>query len=257
MRIASYIANPSRIFIGVRDRCTHAVVRVNNALRGAVPPLKPSGQPELDEVRERARRRSDISDHLVTLFEESLAAEPGLIVELGVRGGESTFVFERVARRSAAALVSVDLEPCDDAVTLGISQFVQSDDISFAGRFEAWCAERGIDPAIDILFIDTNHLYDHTVQEIESWFPHLSPRARVFFHDTNMRRVYRRRDGTLGEAWSNDRDVIRAIERYLDTRFDETRDFDVSLRGWRIRHHAICNGLTILERVADEPRSSS
>ncbi len=57
-----------------------------------------SGLKELNEIKEHSLVRTDISDHLVSLFIESLSIKPKLIVELGVRGGESTFVLERVAK---------------------------------------------------------------------------------------------------------------------------------------------------------------
>src|ERR1700680_3023499 len=64
-----------------------------------------SGSCIFDEVIERSLKRTDINDHLATLFVESLGVRPSLIVELGVFNGESTFVFERVARISDAKFV--------------------------------------------------------------------------------------------------------------------------------------------------------
>ena len=49
-------------------------------------------------IRVCIARRSDISDHLATIFSEAVAAKPRLIVELGVRGGESRYALERAAR---------------------------------------------------------------------------------------------------------------------------------------------------------------
>ena len=43
--------------------------------------------------RHAQKKKTDISDHLETLFVESLSMEPKLIVELGVGDGESTMVF--------------------------------------------------------------------------------------------------------------------------------------------------------------------
>jgi hypothetical protein len=71
----------------------------------------------------------------------------------------------------------------------------------------------------------------------------------VFFHDTNLRRYYVRRDGSIGRAWDNQRGVIRATEDYVGTSFDETRDFVALRNGWLIRHSARCLGFTILERA--------
>ncbi len=216
--------------------------------------LRPRGEPppaalaELREVQRQARRRTDISDHLVTLFTQALDVKPKLIVELGVRGGESTFVFERVARLCDATLVSVDIRDCAEVCEYGRWHFVRNDDIAFGREFVAWCRERSIEPRIDVLFIDTSHLYEHTRREIETWLPLLSPNGKVFFHDSHLRTVYFRSDGSMGIGWDNDRGVMRALEEHFGTRFHETRDFVDVRDGWRIEHRAICNGLTILSR---------
>ena len=141
----------------------------------------------------------------------------------------------------------MDIEP-----TTRVSQdqrwrFVQSDDIEFAKRFPEWCRENGLPTEIDILFIDTSHFFEHTVQEIEHWFPLLAPRAKVFFHDTNLRRIYFRKDGSMGVAWSN-RGVIGALEKFFGKSFNEREDFTASINGWFITHYAQCSGFTILTR---------
>lgn len=217
-------------------------------LRSRRPPSA-TGSTALDDIKRRALVRTDISDHLVTLFAESLSVIPRTIVELGVREGESTFVMERVARIFGANLVGVDIDDCEFSNTYDKRFFVRSDDIEFARRFDAWCTENGVSPRIDVLVIDTSHLYEHTAQEIEHWFPFLADRTKVFFHDTNLKEIYRRRDGSLGTAWNNQRGVIRALEDFFGTTFDENEDFVDYRNGWLIKHHAVCNGLTILERI--------
>jgi len=203
----------------------------------------------LGDIQNRAMvRKTDISDHLPMLFTESLNVESKLIVELGVGDGESTFVLERVANLWGAKLVSVDIDDRAEVSSFKDRIFVQSDDISFAAEFPDWCRGRGFEPVIDILFIDTSHLYDHTVAEISAWFPYLASRCKVFFHDTNMSEVFVRKDGSTGKGWDNQRGVIRAIEEHLDTHFNEKIDFALAHRGWFIRHYAICNGFMILDR---------
>ena len=71
----------------------------------------------------------------------------------------------------------------------------------------------------------------------------------MLFHDTNLGEVYRHSDGSLGMAWDNERGVIRALEGFCGTSFDEKEDFVDYRRGWLIKHHAVCSGLTILERI--------
>jgi cephalosporin hydroxylase len=203
----------------------------------------------LGDIQNRAMvRKTDISDHLPMLFTESLNIESKLIVELGVGDGESTFVLERVANLWGAKLVSVDIDDRAEVSSFKDRIFVQSDDISFAAEFPEWCHRRGFEPVIDILFIDTSHLYDHTVAEISAWFPYLASRCKVFFHDTNMSEVFVRKDGSTGKGWDNQRGVIRAIEEHLDTHFNEKIDFALAHRDWFIRHYTICNGFMILER---------
>jgi hypothetical protein len=143
----------------------------------------------------------------------------------------------------------VDIDDCARVSTCKNRTFVKSDDIAFARKFPDWCAERGIRPEIDVLFIDTSHLYDHTVQEIKSWFPFLSQNSKVFFHDTNQRRVYYRQDKSMGIGWNSDRGVIRALQEYLGVTFDENVSFTNTWKGWIVRHNALCSGFTILERL--------
>lgn len=208
----------------------------------------------LNEVKKRSLVRTDMSDHLVTLFYEAIAARPKLIVELGVRGGESTFVLERVARLRGATLISVDLDDCSRVSSYEGWKFIRSDDVEFARRFKEYCAENGIEPRIDVLFIDSSHLFEHTVQEVEHWFPLLAERAKAIFHDTNLKEVYFHKDGTPRKGWDNERGVIAALERYFGRTFNEEQAFVENVDGWLIKHHPYCSGFTVLEKIPPERR---
>lgn len=247
-------AHPLDILSRLKRRLTDLLTRIWNPLVPTHP------KPETDnsafrEVLSRARRRTDISDHLATMFVEAYASRPSLIVELGVRDGESTFVFERVARAYECDLISVDIEPCEDASDYERWHFVQQDDVEFGRRFPDWCENRDVPCEIDVLFVDTSHLFEHTLEEISTWFPHLSNSAVVLFHDTNLTTLYRRRDGSLGRGWDNDRGVIRALEEYLGVNLDESRYFRTLAGGFAIEHNPECNGLTVLRGVPNHPQS--
>jgi hypothetical protein len=196
---------------------------------------------------------TDIGDHLIALFSEAMAAGPGLIVELGTRGGESTRVFLAAAGHTGAHLLCVDLEPHGltniPESTRSRFTFVQADDVRFGQYgFVPWCRERERSPSIDVLFVDTSHLYDHTRQEIGTWMPFLADTGVAIFHDTHMDHAFRRNDGSIGLGWNNDRGVIRAIEEFVGATFDETKFF-VAVRGeWLVRHSPRSNGLTILRK---------
>jgi cephalosporin hydroxylase len=170
-------------------------------------------------------------------------------VELGVRGGESTFVFERVARLCGSIMVSVDIEDCSDICRYPDWTFIQKDDIEFAAEFEAWCRQNKIKPEIDVLFVDTSHLFEHTQQEINGYFPYLSDRAKVFFHDTNLTKIYYRKDGSVSVGWDNERGVIKALEAYFNKEFNEDEPFVDFVSPFLINHNPYCCGLTILKKT--------
>ena len=200
-------------------------------------------------LMERERAFTDIADHLVAIYAEALEVHPGLIVELGTRGGESTAVFLRVADRCGSVVVSVDIAERPGHIGSDRWYFVRRDDVAFASEFPEWIRERGREPAIDVLFVDTSHKYEHTRDEIRSWIPYLSACGKVLFHDTNLRRWYRRRNWTVGHGWPNRRGVIRAIEEFLGVQIDERQAFTAVVGDWVVRHTPTCNGLTVLERL--------
>jgi cephalosporin hydroxylase len=233
------------------DWIAQKLLRRYNQLRHLMQKPRPATTDfwELADVRQRAGSITDIDEHLELMFVEALLAKPKLIVELGVRNGASTFVFERVACCCGSILISADLDDCSSISLNPQWHFFQGDDVRFAGLFREFCAARGIAPAVDLLFIDTSHYYDHTVQEIAAWFPHLSEKAKVMFHDTNLRLMGPRNDGCIALAWDNHRGVIRAVEEFLGIHLDERKQCIERAAGWLVRHWPNCNGFTILDRI--------
>lgn len=195
---------------------------------------------------------SDISDHLGAIFFFATNARPKLIVELGTRGGESTRALLASAQITGATLLSIDISgPPHTVPDLEHRwRFVKTDDVRFAkNSFRDWCASESLAPSVDVLFVDTSHEYEHTKQELEAWVEHLSSRAILIFHDTNMGNgVYRRTDGSVALGWNNQRGVIRAIEELLGRRYDENAYFCDFARGYVVMHFPHCNGLTVLQR---------
>ncbi len=206
-----------------------------------------SGFKEFDEIKKYAMERSDINDFLPLIFLESIILKPKLIVELGVRSGSSTFVFERIAKSCNANLISVDLDDCSHVCKWKKWNFVKMDDIIFAKEFKSWCKSKKIKPVIDILFIDTSHEYGHTLKEINSWFKYLAKNCKVFFHDSNVQTFYKRWDGSIGTT-QTPRGVTNALKKYLNYDFNEKINFFDVKNGWIIKHYSNCGGLTILAR---------
>jgi len=118
------------------------------------------------------------------------------------------------------------------AAIQGTLAFRPSDDVEFGKTgFAEWCRSHAREPKIDLLFIDTSHLREHTKKEMEAWEPHLSDQATVLFHDTNMGAgPYARLDGSVGYGYDNERGVIAEIEELLDAAMTRDRFSAISRR---------------------------
>ena len=198
------------------------------------------------------KRRSDISDHLGILFFTAVNSNSKLMVELGTRGGESTRALLAAASLTDSVLLSIDIEDCSQ-IKVPFSDrwhFLMADDIKFGKTgFREWCIEHSLPPVIDLLFIDTSHEYTHTKNEIELWAGYLSDRGILIFHDTNMGEgVFRRFDGSLGFGWNNQRGVIRAVEEFLNRKYDENAFFCDVTDKFNLIHFPNSSGFTILQR---------
>ncbi len=124
----------------------------------------------------------DISQHLVTLA--LLIIEFGLkeIVELGTRSGNSTLTLLEAARQINGRVLSIDMDECRETqqkvATAGLAdgwRFIQMADLEVP--------DEQLPPHIDLLFIDTNHLYDHTMAELRKYAPTVRPGGWIAFHD--------------------------------------------------------------------------
>lgn len=108
---------------------------------------------------------------------------PGALVELGVRGGNSTIAFLSALDelRGPSLLHSCDINDCDlrSVITPSMAyywRFKQSDSVEFATTYDG--------PPPSLLFVDTLHNYDQVTRELAAWVPRLAPGARILFHDT-------------------------------------------------------------------------
>lgn len=124
----------------------------------------------------------DIADHLPTL--SLLVTEFRLrnVVELGVRTGVSTLTLLEAARGVDGHVLSVDVEPCEDARS-AVESAGLADRWTFVEANDLELDDADIPQPIDFLFIDTTHLYDHTWREFKKYLPLLATNAWVALHD--------------------------------------------------------------------------
>lgn len=131
----------------------------------------------LDEYRERLIPWSDIQYAMPRLHESCRWRQQPAVLELGVRSGQSTSSFLAAAELSAGHVWSVDVNPPDVPphwLESGLWTFTRGDDMTVP-----------LPPvAVDVLFIDTTHTYEHTLAELRRFVPLVKPGGTVLLHDT-------------------------------------------------------------------------
>lgn len=133
------------------------------------------------EYRRVLGEPSDIQGHLATFVDTVIEMNAKVVIELGTRTGVSTIAWLTGLAETGGHLWSVDI---DEVPPIGAHDhwtFIQGDDL---------------DPGViaqlprpaDIVFIDTSHLYDQTVAEIEMYQHLVRPGGVMMFHDTELAR---------------------------------------------------------------------
>lgn len=125
---------------------------------------------------------SDIVDHLPTLHGHVLRYPNAVVLELGVRSGNSSSAFLAAADVVDGHVWSVDIHlpqaPGWWWETKRWTPIVGDDlDPSVLAR---------LPEKVDVLFIDTSHAYDHTLEELRTYVPRVKPGGVVLMHDTEL-----------------------------------------------------------------------
>lgn len=122
---------------------------------------------------------TDIHEHLATLYMLSIELNLRTILELGVRGGESTITLLESAKQIKGKVYSIDIDPCLEAKAIIQTYrlqkywtFIQGDDLKVK-----W------DKPIDHLFIDTTHTFDGTLKELKKYEPYVRNGGVITMHD--------------------------------------------------------------------------
>jgi cephalosporin hydroxylase len=124
------------------------------------------------------RTPSDIYLHLPRMFELVQTMNAQHVIELGTRTGVSTIAWLHALEQTGGRLTSVDI---DGRPPIGEHEhwtFIQGDDCDPA-------IVSALEPA-DIVFIDTSHLFDHTVRELNLYRWLVKPGGVICLHDTEL-----------------------------------------------------------------------
>ena len=133
-------------------------------------------QPEMTEAWQRYMQAyyqpSDMQHHVGLLY--SLAR--GNVVELGTRSGVSTAALLAGVEAHGGHVWSVDIEDCSHLFEHKQWTFVQGDSRNPEMPLQ-------VETPIDLLLIDTEHVYEITQAELALWAPHMRPGSRILLHD--------------------------------------------------------------------------
>ncbi len=132
------------------------------------------------------REWSDIQGHVQRLYDLVIELNAQEVLELGVRDAVSTSAFLAALDRTDGHLYSVDVNVPQHKIN-------EYDDPrwSFFQDFSTAPTVVGLYSLpikFDIVFVDTDHTYELTKQEIETWSPRVRPGGAMAFHDTNLER---------------------------------------------------------------------
>lgn len=183
-----------------------------------------------DEYVVRCREWSDIVDHLPRLHAEASTGD-ALVIELGVRSGNSTAAFLAAVTEHGGHVWSVDVHPPQvppEWHALDEWTVLIGDDLAIAHL---------LPPEVDVLFIDTSHAYRQTANELLTYVQNVKPGGVVLLHDTELERP---------EAGGPDDPpfpVRRAVDEFCD------------LYGMTPEYVAGCNGLGVIRIPGGAPCS--
>ena len=195
-------------------------------------------------LQNRCETASDINEHLMKLSE--YASKCQTVVECGVRGVTSSYAFAAALRGvvdNRLLMIDLDRSPSIDRFLLlcraeGVNaEFHQGSDL-----------ECPLPKSVDLLFIDTWHVYGHLRRELERWHSVVS--RYIILHDTSV-------DEWEGEtircgldAEQQSRDTGLPIEEIRRGLWPAVEEFLAERKEWRLeRRYYHNNGLTVLSKT--------
>jgi len=152
----------------------------------------------------KERLGSDIAGHLPFLYQITKATKPEVIIQAGIRDGNSDSAFAKAALELGATLVDIDMNDVQDGVIKDIRQ--QEDNWHFhlgrTDKQEIVDAVQQYRGKVGIFFTDTSHNYSDTKFELDTYSKLLSPEGIILIHDM--------------DPWNQYPEQTRAVEDFLE-----------------------------------------
>lgn len=132
------------------------------------------------EFKNRLVLHSDIIDHLQFMHDTVLKYTAPVVIEMGVRTGNSTCALLTGAIEKQGELWSADInEPqvLADWLKIPAWHFMQGDSVS--PKVLDWMPKQA-----DVVFMDTSHTFEQQLAELRAYVPRVKPGGTVLVHDT-------------------------------------------------------------------------
>jgi predicted O-methyltransferase YrrM len=126
---------------------------------------------------------ADTSQCVSLLYAIPIMRKAEDILELGVRQGISTIALLTACRRLKASLVSLDVDPCVEAEQR-VKSFELENFWSFVLQDDREWLKHADDYTFEIVFIDTDHNYEHMMTELTQCDILLAKHGVMLVHDT-------------------------------------------------------------------------
>lgn len=192
-----------------------------------------------------SRTPSDINEHVVTLSEYASKSES--VAEFGVRGGVSTFGLLyglSINNLPTKTYIGVDINYCEISQMMRNISCKSDIDYTFIQHDSATVDM----PEVDLLFIDSWHVYGHLKRELAN--NHKKVKKWIVMHDTTI-------DGELGESircnWNTqeqsktsgypEEEIRKGLWPAVTEFLEQNREWEL------VERFTNNNGLTILKRV--------
>lgn len=151
-----------------------------------------------------SKHNSDIAGHLPLLYNLTKTLKPSVIIQAGIRDGNSGSAFAKASLEEGLTLVDIDTNELGDNRLLEIRSdedkwhFHQgrTDDKKIVQDIQKYKGKVGI------FFTDTSHNYNDTKFELDTYSKLLSPEGIILIHDM--------------DPWDCYPNQTRAVEEFLE-----------------------------------------
>tara|TARA_Y100001963_G_scaffold159405_1_gene262941 strand:+ start:6034 stop:7473 length:1440 start_codon:yes stop_codon:yes gene_type:complete len=147
---------------------------------------------------------TDIAGHIPLIYKLASKIKPRVIIQNGVRNGNSGISLAIAQLENNNLLVDIDLIDLMDDDMREIRNTVSNNWINFIGNVQSTDILAELQEhkgKVDLFFSDTSHNYEDTLFELEHYMPLLSPTGIMLMHDL--------------DPWNRYKGQARALDEYF------------------------------------------